>query len=126
MNYRIHIKTFTNTKLDNHCREKTSQRNYPQTQSTLSSSHVVNCFSVKEGVASCLHERLRAAFARVLAQGRRRVVHGKQQSRLYTDGGSDSNLTYWLYTVAELIVSGIDNLKTMAGGHAVHERQAIL
>ena len=35
-------------------------------------------------------------------------------------------LTYWLYTVAELMVSAIDNLKTMAGGHAVHERQAIL
>ena len=33
---------------------------------------------------------------------------------------------HWLYTVAELIVSAIDNLKTMAGGHAVHERQAIL
>ena len=33
---------------------------------------------------------------------------------------------HWLYTVAELIVSAIDNLKTMAGGHAVHEWQAIL
>ena len=32
----------------------------------------------------------------------------------------------WLYTVAELIVSAIDNLKTMAGGHVVHEWQAIL
>ena len=30
---------------------------------------------------------------------------------------------HWLYTVAELIVSAIDNLKTMAGGHAVHEWQ---
>ena len=32
----------------------------------------------------------------------------------------------WLYTVAELMVSAIDNLKTMAGGHAVHKQQAIL
>ena len=31
-----------------------------------------------------------------------------------------------LYTVAELIVSAIDNLKMMAGEHAVHEQQAIL
>ena len=31
-----------------------------------------------------------------------------------------------IYTVAELIVSAIDNVKTMAGGHAVHERQAVL
>ena len=35
-------------------------------------------------------------------------------------------LTYWLHTVAELIVSAINNLKTMGRGHAVHERQAIL
>ena len=35
-------------------------------------------------------------------------------------------LMHWLYTVAEIIVSAIDNLKTMAGGHAVHEWQAIL
>ena len=30
---------------------------------------------------------------------------------------------YWLYTVAELIVSAISYLKTMAGGHAVHEHK---
>ena len=35
-------------------------------------------------------------------------------------------LTHWLYTVAEIIVSAINILKTMAGGHAVYERQAIL
>ena len=35
-------------------------------------------------------------------------------------------LTYCLHIVAELIVSAINNLKTMDGGHAVHERQAIL
>ena len=35
-------------------------------------------------------------------------------------------LTHWLYTVAEIIVSARNNLKTMAGGNAVHERQAIL
>ena len=29
---------------------------------------------------------------------------------------------YWLYTVPELMVSAIDNLKTVAGGHDVHER----
>ena len=33
---------------------------------------------------------------------------------------------YWLYTVAELMVSAIDNLKMMAGGHAVNKQQAIL
>ena len=33
---------------------------------------------------------------------------------------------YWLYTVAKLMVSATDNLKTMAGGHAVHKQQAIL
>ena len=32
---------------------------------------------------------------------------------------------YWLYTVGDLIVSAIDNLKMMAGGHTVHEWQAI-
>ena len=35
-------------------------------------------------------------------------------------------LTHCLHTVAELIVSAINNLKTMGGGHAVHEQQAIL
>ena len=35
-------------------------------------------------------------------------------------------LTHWLHTVAELMVSAIDNFKMMAGGHAVHEWQAIL
>ena len=35
-------------------------------------------------------------------------------------------LTYCLHIVAELKVSVINNLKTMSGGHAVHERQAIL
>ena len=35
-------------------------------------------------------------------------------------------LAYWLHVVAELIVSAINNLKTMDGEHAVHERQAIL
>ena len=35
-------------------------------------------------------------------------------------------LTYWLHTVAELIVSTTNNLKTMGRGHVVHERQAIL
>ena len=35
-------------------------------------------------------------------------------------------LTYCLHIVAELIVSAINNLKTMGGGHAVHEWQAIL
>ena len=34
--------------------------------------------------------------------------------------------TYWLYTVPELMVSAIDNLKMVAGGHDVHERQAVL
>ena len=29
-------------------------------------------------------------------------------------------------TVVKLIVSAINNLKTMGGGHAVHKRQAIL
>ena len=33
---------------------------------------------------------------------------------------------YWLHIEAELIVSAINNPKTMGGGHAVHERQAIL
>ena len=33
---------------------------------------------------------------------------------------------YWLHTVAELIISTINNLKTMGRGHAVHERQVIL
>ena len=33
-------------------------------------------------------------------------------------------LTYWLHTVAELIVSATNNLKTMGRGHVVHERQA--
>ena len=33
---------------------------------------------------------------------------------------------YWLHTVAELIVSAINNLKMMGRGHAVHEQQAIL
>ena len=28
---------------------------------------------------------------------------------------------YCLYTVTELMVSAIDNLKTLAGGHDVHE-----
>ena len=40
--------------------------------------------------------------------------------------GVRSALTHWLYTVAELLVSAINNLKTMAGGHTVHEWQAIL
>ena len=31
-------------------------------------------------------------------------------------------LTYYLHIVPELIVSAINNLKTMDGGHAVHER----
>ena len=35
-------------------------------------------------------------------------------------------LTYCLHIVVELIVSAINNLKTMDGGHAVHEQQAIL
>ena len=35
-------------------------------------------------------------------------------------------LTYCLHIVAELIVLAISHLKTMDGGHAVHERQAIL
>ena len=35
-------------------------------------------------------------------------------------------LTYWLHTVAELIVSAINILKTMGRGHAVHKWQAIL
>ena len=35
-------------------------------------------------------------------------------------------LTYCLHIVAELIVSAINSLKTMDGGYAVHERQAIL
>ena len=34
--------------------------------------------------------------------------------------------TFNAHIVAELIVSAINNLKTMDGGHAVHERQAIL
>ena len=29
---------------------------------------------------------------------------------------------YWLYTVPELLVSAIDNFKTVAGGHDVHKR----
>ena len=33
---------------------------------------------------------------------------------------------YLLHTVAELIVSAINILKTMGRGHAVHEQQAIL
>ena len=33
---------------------------------------------------------------------------------------------YCLHIVAELIASTINSLKTMGGGHAVHERQAIL
>ena len=33
---------------------------------------------------------------------------------------------HWLYTVAELIVSAIDNLKLMFGGHVVNKWQAIL
>ena len=35
-------------------------------------------------------------------------------------------LTYWLHTVAELIVSATNNLKTVGRGHVVHEQQAIL
>ena len=35
-------------------------------------------------------------------------------------------LTYCLHIIAELIVSAINNLKTMGGGHTVHERQTIL
>ena len=34
-------------------------------------------------------------------------------------------LMYWLHTVAEFIVSAINNLKMMDRGHIVHERQAI-
>ena len=36
------------------------------------------------------------------------------------------SLIYWLHTVAELIVSAINSLKTVGRGHAVHERQGIL
>ena len=35
-------------------------------------------------------------------------------------------LPYCLHIVAELIVSAINNLKTMDGGHTVHKGQAIL
>ena len=37
-----------------------------------------------------------------------------------------SPLMYWLYIVAKVKVSAIDNLKTIAGGHIVYKRQAIL
>ena len=37
-----------------------------------------------------------------------------------------SALVHYLYTVVKPIVSAINNRKTMGGGHAVHERQAIL
>ena len=36
------------------------------------------------------------------------------------------NFNVCVHTVAELIVSAVNNLKMMGGGHAVHEQQAIL
>ena len=33
---------------------------------------------------------------------------------------------YWLYNVPKLMVSAIDNCKTVAGRHTVHKQQAVI